>query len=293
LDEFVVVVLTGLATGVPYFLLGSGLTLTFGVMRVMNFAHGAFFMFGAFFAASLLGSESASLTRFLVVACGATAFGAAIGLIAERTVFRFIKHEFADLLASFGLMLFLVGFVEKFWGGSSTRTVSTPKGLLGSISIGNIPITIYDLFLIGVGVILAVALQMFMRYTWAGVKMQAVAADPTMAAALGIRTGLLSLIVFIAGAALAGFAGAIMAPFVGIDSNLAEAFILQAFVVLLIGGLGSVMGALLGSIILGLADSITVFYAPGLEAYSLYIVFALVMLIRPFGLFPTETGARE
>lgn len=293
MDEFVVVVLTGLATGVPYFLLGSGLTLTFGVMRVANFAHGAFFMFGAFFAASLLGSESDSLTRFLVVACGATAFGAAVGLVAERAVFRFVKHEFADLLASFGLMLFLTGFVEKFWGGSSTRTVSTPKGLLGSVSIGKVPITVYDLFLIGVGVVLAVALQAFMRYTWTGVKMQAVAADSTMAAALGIRTKLLSLVVFVAGAALAGFAGAIMAPFVGIDSNLAEAFILQAFVVLLIGGMGSVIGALLGSIILGLADSITVFYAPGLEAYSLYIVFALVMLIRPFGLFPAETGARE
>jgi branched-chain amino acid transport system permease protein len=293
LNNIPIVILTGLATGVPYFLLGSGLTLTFGVMRVMNFAHGAFFMFGAFFAASLLGSESANLGRFLLVAVGATAFGGAIGLAAERTVFRHIKHEFADLLASFGLLLFLTGFVEKFWGGSNTRTVSTPKGLVGSVSIGNIPITIYDLCLIGVGVVLAVILQLFMRYTWTGVKMQAVAADPTMAAALGIRTGLVSMIVFVVGAALAGFAGAIMSPFVGIDSNLAEAFILQAFVVLLIGGLGSMIGALLGSIILGLADSITAFYAPGLEAYSLYIVFAVVMLVRPFGLFPAEDGARE
>lgn len=284
MDEFAATVVIGIAIGVPTYLVASGLTLTYGVMGVLNFAHGAFFMYGAFMATLILGPSTPSAGLFIASVIAAGVFSTAIGIVCERVVFRrtFVDH-YSGLLASFALLLFLTGVVEAFWGGTNPRAVATPSAFAGSLGIGHANIPKYYFFLLLVGLVFAAAIHLTLARTWTGRRVRAVAADPLMAAALGIRARRVAIGVFAVGSLLAGVAGGLMTPLEATDSSLAQTFILTAFAAILIGGVGSTTGALVASLVLGLAQALTDSYASALSPYIVYIIFGASLLVFPNG----------
>jgi branched-chain amino acid transport system permease protein len=284
MDQFAATLVIGIAIGVPTYLVASGLTLIYGVMGVLNFAHGAFFMYGAFLATAIIGSTRPSAGLFIVSVIAAGAFCTALGVVCERIVFRrtFVDH-YSGLLASFALLLFLTGVVEAYWGGTNPRAVATPSALAGSVGIGHANIPKYYFVLLVVGIVLAVAIHLTLARTWTGRRIRAVAADPLMAAALGIRAHRVAIMVFAVGSLLAGIAGGLMTPLEATDSSLAQTFILTAFAAILIGGVGSTTGALVASLALGLAQALTDAYASSLSPYIVYVIFGVSLLVFPNG----------
>jgi branched-chain amino acid transport system permease protein len=292
-EEVFATIVAGVAQGFPLFLAASGLSLIFGVMGTLNFAHGAFFMIGSYMLVTLLGGDPTSVATFLLAALAAGAVVAAVGAGSEVTVFRrmYGKDHVITLLASYALLLTLEGATREVWG-TRPRTQEEPDWLAGSVELLGARVAKYDLGVIVVGALVAIGLAYLLQRTRLGREMRAVAQDRTMALALGIRARRVALAVFALGGALAGIAGALTAPLVTIDSNLAVAFVLQSFAVVIIGGLGSVRGALLAALLVGLVNSALVSWASSIAGFSLYIAVAAVLLIRPQGLFSTTRGAR-
>jgi branched-subunit amino acid ABC-type transport system permease component len=287
-------VLVGIATGVPIFLVASGLTLTYSIMGILNFAHGGFFMLGAFAAASFLGRSKSGLAMFLAALILGGLVAAAAGVVSERIVFRRAGSDhYAGLLASFALLLLITGLVEVYWGGGQVKTVSMPDAFSGSVSLAGAPVPRYNLVLVGVGVIMASLLALALARTWYGRRVRAVAADPLMASALGISAARTASLVFAVGSLLAGLAGAMMTPLLATTSTLANSYILLAFAAILIGGVGSTAGALGGSVVLGLVNSFATNYAPTTASYAAYVVMGVSLVIWPFGLTRGFMGHRE
>jgi branched-chain amino acid transport system permease protein len=292
MEQLLASVVVGVSIGMPIFLIASGLTLTYGVMHVLNFAHGGFFMYGAFLAASVVGARELSVWEYLGVVLLGAAFCGLLALACERLVFRNVTEHYSGLLVSFALLLFLTGVVEEFWGGNTPRTVRPPRAVVGTVDLFGAQVPVYNLYLIGLGLVIAVLIHLVLRGTWAGRTMRAVAADPQMAAALGIRARRVGIAVFVVGGVLAGIAGVTVAPTVTVDYSLGQAFILQAFVAILVGGLGSVSGALVASVGIGLLDALSTAYLPSVSAYALYIGFGAAMLVRPSGIFPPSRAEK-
>lgn len=281
--------ITGVALGIPVFLTASGLTLIFGVMRVLNFAHGAFFMIGAYLIAVALHGAQVTLPIFLGLAAAGGLAVAVLGIFSERIVFRptYERDHVIGLLAAFALLLILEGLARQVFGTNS-YSVQLPAGVGGSFRVAGVPVAVYDLVLIAVGILAAAGLLLLLQGTEFGRRVRAVAHDRTMASVLAISPARTSLQVFAVGAFLAGFAGALEAPLVSVDGNLAVAFILDSFAIVIIGGMGSVLGSLVASILLGVLQAALVSFAPALSEFSLYIGVGVVLLLRPQGLF----GAR-
>jgi branched-chain amino acid transport system permease protein len=280
--EFIVALLSGLSTGVPLFLIASGLTLIFGVMGILNFAHGAFFMLGAFVAVSafdwLGGSGGPALAAAVVIGGVAVA---ALAVVCDLLVFRRLqrREEIIGLLGTFALLLVLVGGAEYVWG-VTPRTVQKPAFLDRAVQVGPGIIPIYDLIVMAVGLIVAVGLWLLLRHTSLGRKARAVAFDREMAAALGIRAKLVGTGIVALGGALAGLAGGLQAPSVSVDASLALAFVIQSFAIVLIGGAGSIPGALVAAVILGVGQSFVVHYYPAFFGYSTYVIIGAMLLVR-------------
>jgi branched-chain amino acid transport system permease protein len=277
MSNIVPIILSTLATGLPLFLIASGLTLIFSVMRVLNFAHGALFMIGAFLVSSLLSGRAVAVPVFVGAVLVTGLAVAAMSVATERVVFRRLygSPEVVGLLASFALLLILSGVVQLVWG-SDPRTQAQARGLGGVVRIFGNETATYNLVLIIVAAVIGLALAGALRWTRAGAKVKATAEDRVMAEALGINVGLVALGVFAVGGLLAGVAGSLLAPTVSIDPSLALTFI---------GGLGSVEGAMVGALLIGLVDAVLVVVAPGLLDYGVYIAIGAVMLVRPYGIF--------
>jgi branched-chain amino acid transport system permease protein len=286
MNDILPVILAALATGLPLFLIASGLTLVFSVMRVLNFAHGALFMIGAYLAVSLLSGHSAAIGVFAGAVVVAGLAVAAMSVITERVVFRRLygSPEVVGLLASFALLLILNGLVQLIWG-SDPRTQAQAHGLGGVVRIIGNQVSSYNLVLIVVAAVIGLALAAALRWTRAGAAIKATAEDRVMAEAMGINVSLVALGVFAVGGLLAGMAGALLAPTVSVDPNLALTFIIQSFGAIIIGGLGSVEGAIVGALFISLVDAILVYAAPGILDYGVYIAIGAVMLVRPYGIF--------
>jgi len=286
MNDILPVILAALATGLPLFLIASGLTLVFSVMRVLNFAHGALFMIGAYLAVSLLSGHSASIPVFAGAVVVAGLAVAAMSVITERVVFRRLygSPEVVGLLASFALLLILNGLVQLIWG-SDPRTQAQAHGLGGVVRIFGNQVSSYSLVLIVVAAVIGLVLAAVLRWTRAGAAVKATAEDRVMAEAMGINVSRVALGVFAVGGLLAGLAGALLAPTVSVDPNLALTFIIQSFGAIIIGGLGSVEGAIVGALFISLVDAILVYAAPGLLDYGVYIAIGAVMLVRPYGIF--------
>ena len=286
MNDLLTILVTGLAQGVPIFVVASGLTLIYGVLHVLNFAHGGFFLIGAFILTSTL--QGGSLGAFFGAVLIAGAGVMVVGIVSELLVFRplYKAGPTVSFLGAFALFLALLGLAIVVWG-TNPRTVRYPDALDGSFTVAGARIGEYDVAMVVLGGIIATGLWLLLSKTSLGMRVRAVSHDRTMALALGIRVGRVSTTVFAIGAFLAGVAGALIAPVSSIDEGLALStdYMLPAFIVIIVGGLGSVPGALVAALALGVLESVIFRVAPDLSGFSYYLVVALFLMFRPQGLF--------
>jgi len=275
--------LNGLANGMGYVLIAVGLTLVFGVLRVVNFAHGEFFMLGAYvtyYGMTLAGMDyiSALLVATLVVA--------GLGILANRFFFQPLKkeHEFTILLSSLGLALLLTHLAETIFG-ADPKYVDTPYSD-ATFSLGDITVTQQRIGVILVASAMIAATYWFIKHTRMGKMMQATAQNPEGAALSGINTKYVHAYTFALACALAALSGALVGPTAMLYPTVGDWAVLKGFIVVVMGGLGSVTGALLGGLILGVAESLGGGYISlGFKEAIGYAIIIVVLLLRPNGLF--------
>ena len=296
-------ILNGLQFGVMLFLTAAGLTLVFGVMGLINLAHGSLFMVGAFAAAAVAGA-----TGSFVLALGASlAAAAAAGALVEVLVIRrlYSRDHLDQVLATFALIL-IFSEGTRWIFGSFPLYLNIPEYLAGPVALpGGIQYPAYRLALIAIGLLVALGLYLLIARTRLGIQIRAGESDREMIAALGVDISKLYTIVFALGAALAGLAGALVGAIQSVQVGMGEPVLILAFVVIVIGGIGSIKGALIGSILVGLTDTLGGVLLPGffklfmdnssatsigssLSTMLIYILMAVVLVVKPTGLF----GAR-
>lgn len=281
-------ILNSLFYAAVLFLIAAGLSLIFGVMSIVNMAHGMFYALGAYITAWSVGLAAAAVppaALFVFLPLGALAVGL-IGLAIEPTLIRrfYRRPEEYQLLVTFGLLLVLEDLIRLVWGGTP-RTAGGMVDYLGLIRIGGLPYPVYNLLMIGVGVVAAVALWAFVYRTKFGVLLRATAQDRRMAAALGIDVGRIYVLAFGVGCFMAGLGGAIVVPTQAAVLGMGVEVLVISFVVVVIGGLGSLEGALVGALIVSALRTLTIQFWEEIELAALYLIAAIVLLIRPTGLF--------
>jgi branched-chain amino acid transport system permease protein len=284
-DEFVIQVLTGLSRAGLLFIVSIGLSLVFGAMRVINLAHGSLYMVGAFVASSVVLAVGGDVGLWPALAASALV-AAAAGVTIETTVLRRLygREPLLQLLATFAVLLMVADLVELVWG-SENRTVARPAGLEGSIGVLGDRFPVYNLFIVAFALAVAAGVWLLMNRTGLGRDIRAAVVDPEMLAGVGVSVPRLFTTVFALGAALAGIAGAIVAPSSAVGTGMDIDIIVEAFAVTIIGGLGSIPGALVGALIVGMASSFGIFFFPDLALALIFLVMVLVLAVRPAGLF--------
>jgi branched-chain amino acid transport system permease protein len=284
-DTFVVVLVSGLSGAALLFLVGSGLTLVFGALRIINMAHGSLYMLGAFLAVAMIGTLAGALGFGVGIVAASLAVGVLGGLI-ELAILRRLYHRehLMQLLATFSLILIISGAVRVIFGADFKR-VSAPDVLTGSIPVGGSTISAYQLFLIAVALAVVGALYALLYRTGLGRNIRAAVADPELLQLAGVNVPLLFTTVFVIGALLAGLGGAVIAPYHAVSLGIDVDIVVQAFAVTIIGGLGSLVGAAIGSILVGLVQSFGIYAAPKFSLAFIFIVLAVVLGVRPWGLF--------
>lgn len=277
---------TGVTRGGWIFLVAAGLTLVFGVLHILNFAHGSLFMLGAYVAVEIGGGFGPSLWGFLGVLLIAPLVIGAIGGVVEVALLRRIYHRelLYQFLLMFGIVYIVAGFIKQQWGVGNYQ-LSAPPELTQPISLLGITLSRYNLFILFVGVLAFAFLLLLLRYSAFGRDVRAVAQDPEMAGLLGVPVARVRTIVFVIGAWLAGVAGVVTAGFTAFGPDVGTNTIILAFVVVIIGGMGSVVGAGIASILIGVAEATGALVIPDVSLAIVYIVMALVLLVRPWGLF--------
>jgi branched-chain amino acid transport system permease protein len=284
MESLVHVCLAGISAGMFIWLVASGLTLIFGVLRVLNFAHGSFYMLGAYLCYTCL--RFLGINFWLGVIVGPLAIGA-VGFLVERYLLRQVYDlELPyQLLLTFSLVLIFDELVKIIWGAGS---IGSPEisGLSGSVQIAGRNFPVYNLFIMAFGPLVALALWAFLEKSWWGKIIRAAASDREMAAAIGVRVPSLYTAVFVLGAWLSALGGALAVPYVGLlTTGMGEAVIINAFVVVVIGGLGSLKGAFLGALFIGLLNSFGTRFIPTLDMFLTFILMGVVLLWRPQGFF--------
>ncbi len=288
LESIVHVCLAGLSAGMFIWLVASGLTLIFGVLGVLNFAHGSFYMLGAYFCYTLLRftGENFWLGLLLGPLCVCV-----VGFIVERFFLRYVYHLALpyQLLLTFAFVLLFDDLVKVVWGAGSIGSPMVP-GLSGSVSIMGRNFPTYNLFIIAVGPLVALGMWALLEKTWWGRIIRAASSDREMASAIGVRVPALFTAVFIFGTWLGAMGGGLAVPYVGLlTPGMGETVIINAFVVAVIGGLGSLKGAFLGALIIGLLSSFGTRYIPAFDMFLTFILMAAVLLWRPQGFFGEAT----
>lgn len=281
--------LTGLSSAAVLFLVASGMALIFGVTRVLNFAHGSLYMLGAFIAYSCtlrLGAEPFGFWGSLLLAALATGI---IGAMAEILILRRIYHvpELFQLLATFALVLVVQDVALHSWGPEDLLGPQAP-GLQGSVPIFGEPFPTYDLFLIAMAGIVGGGLHLFLNKTRFGVLIRAATEDREMVACLGTNQKWLFTGVFALGSALAGLGGALQLPRESVSLSMDMSMILEVFVVVVIGGLGSLRGAALAAVIVGVTQAFGILIFPQITLVLLFLIMAIVLTIKPYGLFGSQ-----
>ncbi len=282
-------VFTGLVLGGIVVLLAIGLTLIFGLMTVVNFAHGSLYMLGAYLGFFLLGLTG----NFWLSLVIAPVMVFVLGLVIERLLVRPLYGRSVDdpLLLTFGLSLVVVEGVRIVWGKIGV-TLDPPRALAGAVDLGFMTFPRYRLFVIVITVIVLVALWLFLERTNVGLIIRAGSRDPLMVRALGLDLGRVWLLVFGIGAGLAGLAGILAAPMRPVYPEMGITMVIESFVVVVVGGMGSLLGAVVAGILIGEVVSLTTFFAPKLSEIMVFVVMAVVLLVRPSGLFG-EAGLME
>ena len=278
--------LTGLANASSLFLIASGLTIIFGVTRIVNFAHGSFFMIGAYVAYSVVTALDAGALGFwggVLAAAGAVAL---LGLVVEVTILRRIYHapELFQLVATFALVLIFQDMALALWGPEDRLGPRAP-GLSGAVRLMGEPIPEYDLALIVIGPAVLAAIWLLFRRTRWGVLVRAATQDREMVAALGVNQRWLFTSAFVLGAFLAGLGGALQLPREAVSLQMDLNVIGEAFVVVVIGGMGSVTGAYLGAVLISVLNAFAVLILPEVSLVLPFLVMAVVLILRPQGLF--------
>jgi branched-chain amino acid transport system permease protein len=291
-------ILNGLQFGVMLFLMAAGLTLVFGVMGLINLAHGSLYMVGAFACAAV----AAATGSFLLGLAASLAGAAAAGAIVEVAVLRrlYDRDHLDQVLATFALIL-IFSEGTRWLFGSFPLYLNVPEALSGSVRLGSLSYPLYRLAIILVGIAVALGLYLLINRTRLGVRIRAGEADREMIAALGIDIARLYTIVFALGAALAGLAGALIGPIQSVQVGMGEPVLIMAFVVVVIGGIGSIRGALVGAILVGVTDTLGRFLLPiafgafmdpsaatavgsALASMLIYILMAAILVWKPTGL---------
>jgi branched-chain amino acid transport system permease protein len=274
--------LHGVVSGMLLFLVASGLTLVFGMMGILNIAHAGFYMLGAYLAYTTVHVTGDFWLSLLV----APILVGALGALIERWLLRRI-HAFGhayELLLTFGLF-FMIGEGVRWIWGSNPLQVPIPSGLTGSIPLLGSQYPVYRLFILGVSAVICAGLAVALLRTRIGIVIRSAVSDAEMVGALGINTPLVSLGVFTAGSALAAVAGVIAAPFVQADPSMGAVILTDLFVVIVIGGFGSLLGALLASLMIGELQSFGILWFPEFALVFQFLLMALVLIVRPQGLF--------
>lgn len=288
--------IAGLAMGMMIFLMASGLSLIFGLMDVLNFGHSAFVSFGAFIAASVLaalsswvsgGSAALNIAALLLAVAAATTFGAAAGWFFERVVVKPVyKDHLRQILVTMGALIVAEQLILAIWGGVPIA-VPRPAVLEGSILIGNVAIETYRVFAFLLGLAVYVAMYLVLRRTRIGLLIRAGVENREMVEALGFRIDRLFIGVFMAGSALAAMGGAMWAGYQAlITPTLGAEMMILVFIVVIIGGLGSIEGSLLGAVMVGLTANYVAFLMPKMALASNMILMMAILLWRPYGLKP-------
>ena len=273
---------SGVALGAVYVLLAIGLSLIFGMLTVVNFAHGAFYMLGAYVGLYLLSIGANFWVALLLVPI----LVGAIGLGVERTLIRPLYGRGIDypLLLTFGLSYVIVELVRIVFGKSGFP-VDTPELLQGAVDIGVGYFPLYRLFVIGATGVILLGLWLFLERTSFGLIIRAGARDPEIIRVLGVNVSKVWLIVFGIGTGLAGVAGLLAAPLQGVIPEMGGPILAEAFVVTVVGGMGSLLGAVLAGLLVGVVVSVTSLFAPEMAKVSIFALMAVVLLIRPQGFF--------
>ena len=288
-NQVVFVLFNGLASGMAFFLVAAGLTWVFGILKILNLAHGAFFMLGAYIAYTLGGDAPSSIWAFIGVAVVAAAVVGLMGLVTDKLVLgrlRNVDYHYV-LIATFGLMLFCEGVAKAIWG-TDYYAVMPPPEVDRAIKVGASYISLYTILVIVVGLVAFVVLELIMNRLWAGKIMRAVANDPWMAGTVGINVPLVLMLSVVASFALAGFAGGILVPNQTLSVLVGSSFILYAFLAVVIGGLGSIRGTFIACILLGLVESANATFMPEYGGIAVYVLLAVFLIGRPQGLFPPQ-----
>ena len=300
---FLVQILNGLQLGVLLFLIAAGLTLVFGVMDFINLAHGVQYMLGAYLAVAFYGLVG----NFLVALLLALAASLCFGLLLEFLVFRHLydRDHLDQVIATFGIILFLNHGVRMVWG-AAPLTLPVPDIFAGSIVLmSGLLYPVWRLVIIASGLAIAAGLYGLVTFTRIGMLVRAGATNARMVSALGVNIERLFMIVFGFGTMLAGFAGIMIAPIISVEPGMGDNILILAFVVIVIGGIGSIRGAFIAALLIGLVDTLGRSFSvdilrlmmgpsparmagPAIASMLIYVLMALVLYVRPGGLFPAR-----
>jgi branched-chain amino acid transport system permease protein len=303
--QFATQLLNGLQLGVALFLMSAGLTLVLGIMNFVNLAHGSFFMIAAYVAATTYKYTQSFVLSGLAAVASAFAVGVAVDMICLRKLYD--RDHLAQVLATFGLTLFFNEAVRMIWGPAGIFA-AVPPFLAGQVEIApGLIYPVYRLVVLGVGLVTGLSLYGVIVKTRAGMIVRAGGSDRMMTAAMGVNIRTLSAGVFGAGAALAGLAGFMAAPMVAVQSGMGDPILILTLVVIVIGGIGSVRGAVLASLVVGVVDTLGRVYipmaigstlpravadalSPALTSMLIYLIMTAILIFKPRGLLPASTG---
>jgi len=294
--------LNGLQFGLMLFLLAAGLTLVFGIMDMINLAHGSLYMLGAFIAASLVQATGSFLLGVILAVPATALFGMALEVVLLRKLYQ--RDHLSQVLATFALILILNEAVRLIWGPDAPLPM--PASLSGPVELlPGLFYPAYRLLIIGVGLAVAAFLYFLISKTRIGMLVRAGASNREMALAMGVNIRLLFTLVFGVGAALCAVAGALLAPLLAVQVGMGENILILAFVVIVIGGIGSIRGALVGALVVGIVDTIGRAFlpiafgaflppqlasaaGPAIASVAIYLLMAVVLFFKPQGLFPAR-----
>ncbi len=276
--------LNGISFGMLLFLLAAGLSLIYGLMKILNLTHGSYYMLGGYVGLAVMRASGS----FVLALLAGSAAVAVLGVVMERFFLRrFHLQELPQTMLTFGFLFIFADLALWVWGGNP-QTMAKPPLLAGVTALGSLNYPTYRLFIIAAGVVVALMLWWFQDRTRVGAMLRAGVDDEEIARALGINVSLLFSLVFAMGAFLAALGGVLAGPIMGVYPGADFEVLLLGFVVVIIGGLGSLKGALVGGLLVGLLDNFGKVFFPEFALFTIFLPMALILAVRPTGLFGRE-----
>jgi branched-subunit amino acid ABC-type transport system permease component len=292
INTFIAQFLSGLSTAMLLFLISSGLTLIFGVVNVLNFAHGSFYLLGTYFAYQLMQLFNNFWVGLLVGAVGAGVIGMMVEFFFLRRIYGRAQEGAFQLLMTFAFILILDDVVKFIWG-TEYKTIPKPASLAGSLNIGAVTVPTYNIFIIIVGLLVVLFAWYFLTKTDTGKMVRASSLDRIMLGLLGTNVPMIMTLVFGVATAMGGLAGVLAAPLRTVTPGAGVEFIIDSMIVVVIGGFGNFWGALLGALIIGEVLSFGILWMPELATVLTFIVMIIVLIVKPEGLLAKKAVGRK